>query len=90
LYSIDIEDVTRTMSARVELKKFCDHESQGAFRQDELIGGKSPVVSLDSESAEISNKATAQIGTDVRVCVFNAGLLARSQSAYGRSCDRLT
>jgi hypothetical protein len=32
----------------------------------------------------------AQIGTNVRVRVFNAGLLARSQFASGRSCDRPT
>jgi hypothetical protein len=36
------------------------------------------------------NKATAQIRINVRVRIFNAGLLARSQSAYGRSCDRPT
>jgi hypothetical protein len=36
------------------------------------------------------NKATAQIGTNVRANGFNAGLLARSQFASGRSCDRLT
>jgi hypothetical protein len=36
------------------------------------------------------NKAAAQIGTNVRDCVFNAGLLARSQFASGRSCDRPT
>jgi hypothetical protein len=35
-----------------------------------------------------SNKATAQIGSNVRICVFNAGLLARSQFASGRSCKR--
>jgi hypothetical protein len=35
----------------------------------------------------LSNKATAQIGTDVRVRVRNAGLMARSQFASGRSCD---
>jgi hypothetical protein len=33
-------------------------------------------------------KATAQIGTNVRACVFNAGLLARSQVASGRYCGR--
>jgi hypothetical protein len=33
-------------------------------------------------------KKTAQIGTNVRARVFNAGLLARSQFAFGRSCDR--
>jgi hypothetical protein len=32
----------------------------------------------------------AQIGTGVRACVFNARLLARSQLASGRSCDRST
>jgi hypothetical protein len=32
----------------------------------------------------------AQIGTNVRVCGFNARLLARSQFASGRSCDRPT
>jgi hypothetical protein len=32
----------------------------------------------------------AQIWTSVRVRVFNAGLLARSQFASGRSCDRPT
>jgi hypothetical protein len=31
---------------------------------------------------------TAQIGTNVRARGFNAGLLARSQFASGRSCDR--
>jgi hypothetical protein len=33
---------------------------------------------------------TAQIGTNVRARGFNAGLLARSQFASGRSCNRLT
>jgi hypothetical protein len=32
----------------------------------------------------------AQIGISVRVRVFNAGLLARSQFASGRSCDQPT
>jgi hypothetical protein len=36
------------------------------------------------------NKATSQIGTNVRAGVFDAGLLARSQFASGRSCDRPT
>jgi hypothetical protein len=35
-------------------------------------------------------KATAQIRTDVRVHVLNAGLLARSQFVSGRPCDRPT
>jgi hypothetical protein len=33
---------------------------------------------------------TAQIGTNVRARGFNAGLLARSQFASGKSCDRST
>jgi hypothetical protein len=37
-----------------------------------------------------SNKTTAQTRTNVRVRVFSAGLLARSQFASGRSCDRPT
>jgi hypothetical protein len=35
-------------------------------------------------------KEKAQIGTNVRARVFNAGLLARSQCASGRSWDRPT
>jgi hypothetical protein len=35
-------------------------------------------------------KAAAQIGTNARARGFNAGLLARSQFASGRSCDRPT
>jgi hypothetical protein len=34
----------RTISARVHLKKISGRESQGAWRQDELIGGKPPVI----------------------------------------------
>jgi hypothetical protein len=37
-----------------------------------------------------NKKKTAQIGTSVRARIFNAGLLARSQFAFGRSCDRQT
>jgi hypothetical protein len=36
------------------------------------------------------NKATSQIGNNVRARVFNAGLLTGSQFASGRSCDRPT
>jgi hypothetical protein len=32
------------MTARVKLKKISGRDAQGACRQDELIGGKSPVV----------------------------------------------
>jgi hypothetical protein len=32
------------MTAGVQLKKIAAHESQGACRQDELMGGKPPVV----------------------------------------------
>jgi hypothetical protein len=35
-------------------------------------------------------KATAQMGTNVRVRIFNARLLARSQFAYRRPCYRPT
>jgi hypothetical protein len=35
-------------------------------------------------------KKIAQIGTNVRAHVLNPGLLARNQSAFGRSCDRPT
>jgi hypothetical protein len=35
-------------------------------------------------------RATAQVGTNVRARVFNARLLPRSQFASGRSCDRPT
>jgi hypothetical protein len=35
-------------------------------------------------------KETAQIGNNVKARVFNAGVLARSQFASGRSCDRTT
>jgi hypothetical protein len=35
-------------------------------------------------------RKTAQIGTNVRARIFNAGLLARSQFASGRSCDQPT
>jgi hypothetical protein len=34
------------------IENISDHESQGAWRQDELIGGKPPIVSnFDSESS---------------------------------------
>jgi hypothetical protein len=34
----------RTMTARFQLKKNSGRGAQGAWRQDELIGGKPPVV----------------------------------------------
>jgi hypothetical protein len=34
----------KTMTASVQLKKNTGRESQGACRQEELIGGKPPVV----------------------------------------------
>jgi hypothetical protein len=34
----------RTITASAQLKKNTGRGSQGAWRQDELIGGKSPVV----------------------------------------------
>jgi hypothetical protein len=39
---------------------------------------------------EMKKKNTAHIGTNVRARGFNAGLLARSQFASKRSCDRPT
>jgi hypothetical protein len=42
-----------------------------------------------NEKTEKEN-TTAQIGTNVRVRGFNAELLARSEFASGRSCDRPT
>jgi hypothetical protein len=39
---------------------------------------------------DFKEKKKAQIGTSVRVRVFNAGLLARSPFTSGRSCDRPT
>jgi hypothetical protein len=41
---------------------------------------------LKKEKNKTKEKTTAQIGTNVRARVFNAGLLARSQFASGRSC----
>jgi hypothetical protein len=32
------------MKASIQLKKIAGRESQGACRQDELIGGKPPIV----------------------------------------------
>jgi hypothetical protein len=34
----------RTMTERVQLKRIAGRESHGAWRQDELIDGKPPVV----------------------------------------------
>jgi hypothetical protein len=46
------------------------------------------LVSVNKCNYLFFNKATAQPGTDAKVRVFSAGLLARSQFASGRSCDR--
>jgi hypothetical protein len=40
------------------------------------------------ERKKEKKNTTAQIGTNVWVRGFNAGLLARSQFAFGRSCDQ--
>jgi hypothetical protein len=40
------------------------------------------------EKKKQRTKKKAQMGTSVRARVFTAGLLARSQLASGRSCDR--
>jgi hypothetical protein len=42
---------------------------------------------FSKEKRKKEKEKTAQIGTSVRVRVFNAGLLARSQFASERSCD---
>jgi hypothetical protein len=42
------------------------------------------------EKREKRKKNTTQIGINVRARGFNAGLLARSRFASGRSCDRPT
>jgi hypothetical protein len=55
-----------------------------------IIIVKKQLVGEKKEKENEKKKATAQIGTNVRVRVFNAGLLARSQFASGRSCDRPT
>jgi hypothetical protein len=34
----------KTITSNVQLKKISDRESQGAWCQDELIGGKLPIV----------------------------------------------
>jgi hypothetical protein len=37
------------MKARIQLKNISDRESQEAWSQDELIGGKPPVVKYKSD-----------------------------------------
>jgi hypothetical protein len=44
----------------------------------------------DKRKEKRGKEATAQIGTNVRARVFNAGLLARNHFASGRSCNRPT
>jgi hypothetical protein len=46
-------------------------------------------IQIEGKKTEKKN-TTAQIGSNVRVRGFNAGLLARSQFASRRSCDRPT
>jgi hypothetical protein len=50
-YSLEINPFSRqkgcyimTMTARVHLEKISGREPQGAWRQDELIDGKPPVI----------------------------------------------
>jgi hypothetical protein len=45
---------------------------------------------LEKKKTKQKRNTTAQIGTNVRAHGFNGGLLARSQFASGRSCDRPT
>jgi hypothetical protein len=50
-----------------------------------LLSQRTPFTRI----SKISQR-NSQIGIDVKFRVFNAGLLARSQFASGRSCDRPT
>jgi hypothetical protein len=47
-------------------------------------------VQLSHNKKDARDSRDGQIGSNVRVRVFNAVLLARSKSASGRSCDRPT
>jgi hypothetical protein len=58
----------------------------GAYPNHEHI----KIIVKEQAVREKKEKKTAQIGTNVRARVFNARLLARSQFASGRSCDRQT
>jgi hypothetical protein len=51
---------------------------------------KKQLVKKEEGKKENKRKTTVQIGTIVKVRVFNAGLLARSQFASGQSCNRPT
>jgi hypothetical protein len=59
----------------------------GAFDVSQPYGPPCPVTRID---LFLSHKATAQIGTKVRVRVFNAGLLPGSGFASGRSGEQST
>jgi hypothetical protein len=48
------------------------------------------LVGKNQKRKRWEKKAAAQIGINVRARVLNDGLLARSQFASGRSCDRPT
>jgi hypothetical protein len=54
------------------------------------FGAKNNFKKLKKIKRKEKKNTTAQMGTNVRVCILNAGLLARSQFASGRSCDRPT
>jgi hypothetical protein len=47
-------------------------------------------VKKEKEKKQKRKIQQQRVGTNVRVRGFNAGLLARSQFAFGRSCDRPT
>jgi hypothetical protein len=44
----------------------------------------------ENKKRKRKEKKAAQIGTNLRARIYNAGLLARSQFASGSSCDRPT
>jgi hypothetical protein len=56
-------------------------------------GLKSYIIFIRMSVKQICNifkQSNSHIGTNIRVRIFNAELLARSQFASGRSCDRPT
>jgi hypothetical protein len=49
------------MTASVEMKETTDRESQGACRQDELIGGKQPVVSDSDDQTSFESESAIEV-----------------------------
>jgi hypothetical protein len=57
----------RAMTARVRLKKKSDREPQEARRQDELIGGKPPIVKYLSDSDSDSDSGVELSAVQLKV-----------------------